>query len=98
MVSRDTATASGSSSRGAISSSRSSGYGWSQGISPSDWSEREGSRRLARRIASRQTLVAILYSHARNAAEPSKVSRARHARRNVSCTASSASSKEPSIR
>ena len=58
----------------------------------------DDSRRAFRRIASRQTFVAILYSQARTSALPSKVSRARHARRNVSCTASSASSNEASIR
>src|SRR5258705_8463630 len=41
-------------------------------------------RRLASR--SRQTLVAIRYSQARNVDRPSKVSRLRQARRNVSCT------------
>ena len=47
---------------------------------------------------SRQTLVAIRYSHERSAARPSKRSKPRHARRNVSWTASSASNGEPSIR
>ena len=47
-----------------------------------------GARSLDRRgrffNSSRQTLVAMRYSHARNEARPSKVSRRRHARRNVS--------------
>ena len=58
----------------------------------------ERTRRALRRMASRHTFVAILYSHARTRALPSNWSRARHARRNVSCTASSASSNEASIR
>ena len=98
IVSRWTATVSGSSSGGAISSRSRSGYGPIQGTSPIESSDRPAGRRLARRIASRQTFVAIRYSHARRAAEPSKDSRPRHARRYVSWTASSASSKLPSIR
>ena len=47
---------------------------------------------------SRQTLVAIRYSHDRRAARPSKRSMLRHARTIVSWTASSASKLEPSIR
>jgi hypothetical protein len=43
---------------------------------------------------SRQTLVAIRYSQARYWPGPPKPSRPRQARRNVSCTASSASSNE----
>ena len=74
------------------------GEGLDQGTSPSELSERAADRRLVRRIASRQTFVAMRYSHARKFVEPSKVARLRHARRNVSCTASSASSNEPSIR
>ncbi len=46
----------------------------------------------------RQTLVAMRCSHERRAARPSKRSYARQARTNVSCTASSASKPEPSIR
>jgi hypothetical protein len=46
---------------------------------------------------SKHTFVAIRYSHERNAERPSKRSYARHARMNVSCTASSASA-EPSMR
>ena len=47
-------------------------------------------------IASRLALVAMRYSQARNS--PRAVSLARQARRNASCTASSASSNDPSIR
>ena len=57
-----------------------------------------GARRFFARSESRHTLVAILYSHARRPSPPAKLSRAFHARRNASCSASSASSKEPSIR
>jgi hypothetical protein len=58
MVSRRTATASGWSSGGAISSSSRSGYGCSQ---PTSAYERSSvTRRLRARRASRQTLVAIL--------------------------------------
>ena len=95
MVSRATATTSGSSSAGATSSRSRSGYGASQPTSAYDC-RRVAPRDLARR-ASRQTWVAILYSHARTCS-PSNVCRLRHARRNVSCTASSASSYDASIR
>jgi hypothetical protein len=47
---------------------------------------------------SRHTFVAILYSHERNDERPSNRSRLRHARTNVSWTASSASKAEPRIR
>jgi hypothetical protein len=47
---------------------------------------------------SRQTLVAIRYNHDRRLERPSKRSPARHARTIVSCTASSASKADPSIR
>jgi hypothetical protein len=47
---------------------------------------------------SRQTLVAIRYSHGRNPARSSNRPRPRHARTRVSCTASSASWGDPSIR
>ena len=51
------------------------------------------------RSASRQTFVAIRYSHARSVGSPVEASRARARRAgSVSCTASSASSNEPSIR
>jgi hypothetical protein len=43
-------------------------------------------------------LIAIVYSQARSVERAANVSRRRHARRNVSWTASSDSSKEPSIR
>jgi hypothetical protein len=55
-------------------------------------------RRDRRLSASRQTFVAMRYSQARNSGPPSKLSRERHARRSVSWTRSSASSKEPIIR
>ena len=54
--------------------------------------------RRRRRRASMHTLVAIRYSQARADGPPRRPSRPRHARRNVSCTASSASSNEASIR
>jgi hypothetical protein len=47
---------------------------------------------------SRHTLVAIRYSHDRSEARPSKRVKPRHARTIVSCTASSASNAEPSMR
>jgi hypothetical protein len=47
---------------------------------------------------SRQTLVAIRYSQERTADRPSKRSYARQARTIVSCTASSASKAEASMR
>ena len=55
-------------------------------------------RRPRRSIAVRHTLVAIRYSQVRTDARPSNPSKDRHARRYVSCTRSSASSAEPSIR
>ena len=88
--------ASGSSSLGAISSSRRSGYGWIHGTSANECSE--GTRRPRLRMASRHTVVAMRYSQARRFVPGSKVSRAFHARTIVSCTASSASSNEPSMR
>ena len=96
IVSLATTTASGWASLGATSSSSRSGYGCSHGTSAKECSD--GTRRRLRRSASRQALVAIRYSHARTLEPASKPSRRRHARRNVSCTTSSASSKEPSIR
>ena len=95
IVSRLMATASGCSSLGAAWSSSRSGYGWSHGTSAN---ELPAVRRELRLSMSRQTLVAIRYSHARNCEPPSKPDRPRHAFRNVSCTASSASSNEASIR
>ena len=73
IVSRSTTTASGSSSVGASSSSNRSGYGCSQGISANERSS--GTRRDLLRIMSKQTFVAILYSHARNIEPSSNVSR-----------------------
>ena len=70
IVSRVTTTDSGSSSGGAISSSSTSGYGVIHGTSRIVSTEL--SRRALRRMASRQTFVAILYSHARTSALPSK--------------------------
>src|SRR5262249_58859546 len=57
-----------------------------------------GARRGRPCNMSRHTLVAMRYSHERNADRPSKRSTPRHARTSVSCTASSASNDEPSIR
>jgi hypothetical protein len=81
MVSLATTTASGWVSLGASSSSSRSGYGWSSAKERS-----HGTRRPLLRSASRQALLAIRYSQARNPA-PSKLSRLR---RKVSWTASSA--------
>lgn len=47
---------------------------------------------------SRQTFVAIRYSHERRLDRPSNFSWFRQARTMVSCTASSASKEEPSMR
>ena len=59
----------------------------------------DGSARRPRcSSAVRQTLVAIRYSHVRSDDRPSNVPYDRQARRYVSCTRSSASSSEPSIR
>jgi len=55
-------------------------------------------RRFSPRSASRHTLVAIRYSQDRSEARPSNPSAPRHARSIVSCTASSASNADPSIR
>ena len=55
-------------------------------------------RRWRPRSMSRHTLVAMRYSHERTADRPSKPSMPRQARTIVSCTASSASKTEPSIR
>ena len=49
-------------------------------------------------MAVRQALLAIWYSHVRSEERPSKLPNDRQARRYVSCTRSSASSTEPSIR
>jgi AraC-like DNA-binding protein len=50
------------------------------------------------KILSRQAFVATRLSHGRNGAPSLTLSRYRQARSNVSCTASSASGKEPSMR
>lgn len=55
-------------------------------------------RRWAAGAMSRQTLVAIRYSQVRSAERPWNPSNLDHARTMVSCTASSASKAEPSIR
>ena len=55
-------------------------------------------RRFSPRSASRHTLVAIRYSHDRSEERASNRSAPRQARSIVSCTASSASNAEPSIR
>ncbi len=55
-------------------------------------------RRCAAGPMSRHTLVAIRYSHVRSAARPSKPSNFDQARTIVSCTASSASKADPSMR
>jgi len=96
IVSRWMATASGWSSLGAAWSSSRSGYGWIHGTSASE--RIPAVRRELRRSMSRHTLVAMRYSQARNCEPPWKPDRPRQAFRNVSCTASSASSKEASIR
>jgi len=49
-------------------------------------------------MASSDAFVAILYSHGRTGAPSFRLSRYFHARRKVSCTMSSASWNEPSIR
>ena len=87
IVSRATTSASGSSSLGAIPSSRWSGYGCSHGNSASGWTPSRGSSfRRRRPSASRQAFVAMRYSQARNVERPWKLLRFRHARRNVSWT------------
>jgi hypothetical protein len=89
---------------------RPSGSGWTQALSgsadPSAASadvragpRSMGSARFLRPFSmSKQTLVAMRYSHDRSCDRPSNRSYARHARIIVSCTASSASAGEPSIR
>jgi hypothetical protein len=96
IVSLATTTASGWLSLGAIWSSSRSGYGCSHGTSAKECSD--GTRRRLRLSASRQALVVMRYSQARNPGPPWKLARRRQARRKVSCTTSSASSNEPSIR
>jgi hypothetical protein len=99
MVSLATTSSSGSESLAAISSSSWSGYGCSHGTSGRGRAPScRDATRGRRSSASRHAFVAIRYSHARNEERPSKLSRFRHARRNVSCTRSSESSNDPSIR
>jgi hypothetical protein len=101
-----TASSAGSDAGG---STRASGIGSSQEISgfcagagPSAEAAGPKSIGVARRwrLSSivRQTFVAILYSHERTEERPSNFSYERHARTIVSCTASSASADEPSMR
>ena len=68
IVSRETTTASGSSSLGATSSSSRSGYGCSHGSSASE--STVATRRERRRSASRHAFVAIRYSHGRSPGPP----------------------------
>ena len=107
MLSRTSATSAGSASGG---STRSSAIGDTQlpsGSTPSSDDSTGGldgpssigrARRWRPRSISRHTLVAIRYSHDRTLERPSNRSPARQARTIVSCTASSASKPEPSIR
>ena len=55
-------------------------------------------RRCRLRSMSRHTFVAMRYSHDRTDERPSKLAAFRQARTSVSCTASSASNTDPSIR
>ena len=104
--SRASAWSAGSASGGRIRSSamgethRSSVSGGGSGVSAVDGgpSSIGRARRWLARSMSRHTLVAMRYSHERRLERPSKVSYFRHARTMVSCTASSASKPEPSIR
>lgn len=73
-----------------------SGYGWSHGMSAKDCILVR--RRELRRTMSKHTFVAMRFSHERNNEPPSKLSRLRRARRNVSWPSCSASSKETIIR
>ncbi len=58
-----------------------------------------GNTRAGRRsMALRQVLVAIRYSQARRELRASNLARPRQARRNASCSASSASCTDPSMR
>jgi hypothetical protein len=97
IVSFSTTAASGSSSLGATASSSWSGNGCSQVTSnlAVPW---RGAWRGRLCSASRHAFVAIRYSQARNVERPWKLARLRQARRSVSCTMSSESSNEPSIR
>ena len=91
IASRSSAITSGPASLAGISSSSTSGYGCRKRSIPA--------RSRARRSAAvRQTFVAMRYSHDRSGALGSKRGSPRHARSIASCKASSASSREPSIR
>ena len=70
----------------------------SSSIEPAGPSSIGRTRRARSPIASRHTRVAMRESQVRRDARPSKRSRLRHARTIVSCTASSASAAEPSMR
>ena len=105
-VSRDSATWAGSAS---APTRRAFAIGWTHACSgrpsPSDESAPDAGPRsigCARRCdpcsMSRQTLLAIRYSQLFSAARACRRSAPRHARTIVSCTASSASEPEPSIR
>jgi hypothetical protein len=103
IVSRSTVTASGPGWPAAISSSSESGYGCTHGNAATDGPAPDRAlagtaRRASRRSVSRQALVATRYSQVRGLDRPWKHSRERQARRKTSCTCSSASSKDPSIR
>ena len=106
MVSRDPGDSAGSPSSG---SARASSTGWIQVLSGRPAGNKvsagdDGPRSIgrARRCGpwsmSRHTFVAMRYSHDRSDDRPSKLSMLRHARTIVSCTASSASKPEPSMR
>lgn len=69
---------------------------WASGVGPVRSTGR--ARLLPAFSMSRQTLVAMRYSQERSEERPSNLSKLRQARTSVSCTASSASKAEPSIR
>jgi hypothetical protein len=106
MVSRVSVIASGVLGGGVGGSSCESGIGLSQTTSssfpaaPSSAATLAAStaRRSSRAIASRQAFVATRYSQGRSGAPSFRLSRYRQARSIVSCTASSASGREPSMR
>ncbi len=105
MLWRRTTFSAGSASAGRA---RGSGIGSSQCVrgrvsrteltDPAGPSSSGRARRERSDSASRQTFVAMRYSQVRSDARPSKRSRPRQARTMVSCTASSASTTEPSMR
>ena len=97
IVSRSTTTASGSSSLGATSSSSRSGYGCSHGTSANECSVVDPPRRCAGACRGRRSSRCGRATRG-TARRRRSCSRLRHARRNVSCTASSASSNDASIR